>query len=185
MYFIKRITLLTIALTLGACSVAPPKYAPSYKNVQVLKEANQPVEVAPFKGVNTSVGAITIRASPLSSPYGKDLVHYIQTALESEFTKAGLLKKGSSTKLTAVIEENDLDTSSDFSVGKGVLKAKFKVTKQGNAVYNKSISVTSSWESSFIGAIAIPGAAEAYPKLVEKLLKKLYSDKSFINSLKG
>lgn len=185
MFIIKRLALLSIILTLGACSVAPPKYSPSYDNVQVLKQAKTPVEVAPFKGANTSVGSITIRASPLSSPYGQDLVHYIQTALESEFQKAGILKKGSSTQLTAVIEENDLDTSSDFSVGKGTIKAKFTVTKKGKSVYNKSISVTSSWESSFMGAIAIPRAAESYPKLVEKLLKKLYSDKSFINSLKG
>lgn len=185
MFIIKRISLLAIVLTLGACSVASPKYSPSYDNVQKLKQVKKPVEVGAFKGANTSLGSITIRASPLSSPYGQDLVHYIQTALESEFSKAGILKKGSSTQLTAIIEENDLDTSTDFSVGSGVIKATFSVTNRGKKVYNKTISVKNSWESSFMGAIAIPRAAEAYPKLVEKLLTKLYSDKKFIQSLKG
>lgn len=61
----------------------------------------------------------------------------------------------------------------------------FTISDKAKAIYNNTIVVKNEWELSFVGAIAIPNAAASYSKLAELLLQKLYSDKTFINSLKN
>ena len=173
---------LIASIVLSACSVPAPKYSPSFDNVSMLKKANSTVKVDDFTGAKAALGSVSIRGTSLTSPYNKDLIHYIQMALQSELEKAGLLSADGKRKLSAVIEENDIDTS-NFSTGKGKIKATFKVSSGDKVVYDKSVSSILEWESSFIGAIAIPGAAESYPKLVTGLLQKLYSDPDFIKAL--
>lgn len=180
----KIIYILLAGSLLSACSVPAPKYAASYDNVQMLKQAKSKVEVTQFNSANTALGSISLRGNTLTSPYGQDLIHYLQIALESELEKAGLLQKGSAKKLTAVIEENDIDVSG-FSEGYGKLQATFSVTENGKVLYSKSIGISKQWESSFVGAIAIPAAAEMYPKMASDLLNKLYSDQGFISVLKS
>jgi hypothetical protein len=41
-----------------------------------------------------------------------------------------------------------------------------------------------SWDSSFVGAIAIPRAQQQYPMIVQKLLATLWGDAKFLDSLK-
>lgn len=180
---LERTVLLLSVLMLGACSLPAPKYSPSFDNVQMIKGVDKKVEVAQFKGANNNLGDITIRGNTLTSPYNKDFIHYIQTALELEFEKAGLLMKGSTKKLSAVIEENDIDTS-DFSTAYGSITATFSINENGNQLYSNQISIKKQWENSFIGAVAIPKAAESYPGMVQELLKQLYSDNKFITALK-
>lgn len=180
---IRLLFIISSMLLLSACSIPAPKYSPSYDNVQLLNGVGSKVQVNEFQKANEEVGSISLRGNSLSSPYDKDLVHYLQVALESELSKAGLLSDNSNKKISALIEKNDIDASG-FSVAQGVISAKFTVTKDGQSIYQQTIDVQQEWESSFMGAIAIPNAAEQYPKLVQGLLKKLYSDKAFIAALK-
>jgi len=175
------LSIVFVLVVLSACSIPAPKYTPSYQNVQLIKGEGSGVNVEPFTG-EPKLGVISLRASSLSSPYGKDFIHYIEVALESELEKAGLLQEGSSRKITAVIKKNNLDSSS-FSVGEGVIRATFSVIDSGEVIYMKTVGAKIQWESSFIGAIAIPNAAESYPKLVTTLLRNLYSDKEFVSAL--
>ena len=180
---IRNILVVLIVGLMSACSVPAPKYAPSFDNVNLLKQGRaKPVEVTDFTGKTEGLGDINLRGNPMTSPYGQDFIHYLLTALESEFTKAGLLKKGSSKKLTAIIEENDINTGMD--VADGTIKATFIVSDRSRTLYKKSVSATEQWESSFIGAVAIPAAAESYPKIVRTLFNTLYNDKMFIAALK-
>lgn len=70
-----------------------------------------------------------------------------------------------------------------FSVGTADLSAKFIVTDSDNVVFYKIITIRHKWDSSFIGAIAIPNAQNNYPKAVQKLISKLMSDQNFITAV--
>ena len=179
---IKLLLIILIALIMSGCSIPAPKYSPSFDNVTMLKKANSPVDVTDFTGATAGLGTISLRGNTLESPHGKDLIYYIQFALESELEKAGLLKEDSTKKLSAVIEKNDIDTAIS-SPASGKIKATFVVTDRSVVLYKKSVVGASEWESSFLGAVAIPRAAESYPKIVVDLLKNLYSDKDFISAL--
>lgn len=178
----KIITTLGMVYVIAACSIPAPRYEPSYDNVKLLKGSG-PVRIVDFKGATPKVGKITLRGNTLKSPYEKDMVHYLQTALQSEFEKAGLLSETSSKSVTAVVTENLIDTSG-FSVANGKITATFKVLDSSRQIYEKTVTVSDEWESSFVGAIAIPRAAAAYPALAKELFNKLYSDKKFIAALK-
>lgn len=160
-----------------------PKYAPSYENVQLLKKASSSVEIKDFTGPATS-RAISLRGTSLTSPYGKDLIHYVQVAIETEFEKAGLLNKDSSRKLSAVIEENYVDVSG-FTTGNGKIVVTVSISNGDAVLYKKTVKTTMEWTSSFLGGIAIPLGAESYPRLVKGLLHELYADADFIAALTG
>jgi hypothetical protein len=54
------------------------------------------------------------------------------------------------------------------------------VIKHGNAVvFDKVVHGDSEWDSSFIGAIAIPMARQQYGETMKKLLANLFSDPNF------
>jgi len=180
----KKFVLIVMCLGLvSGCSVPVQKYSPEYNHVKTLKSIAKKIDVDDFKAKDLSLGEISVRASSLSSPYGKDMVHYLQMALKSELEKARVYDESSSKKISALITENDVDASG-FSVGTGNISAIFTVKDNNVILYNAKISIKHEWESSFIGGIAIPRAAEAYPVMAKMLLKKLYSDNKFIEALK-
>ena len=49
--------------------------------------------------------------------------------------------------------------------------------------YDQVKSIHDVWDSSFMGAIAIPRAQERYPIMVQKLLAELYTDPAFMGAL--
>ena len=58
--------------------------------------------------------------------------------------------------------------------------AKFIVTKENHEIYNKDHSIQHQWDSSFVGAIAIPNAQNNYPIAVQKLIAVFLTDPEFI-----
>ncbi len=180
----KKIILSALCLLfVSACSVPVQKYSPEYNNVKILKAIDKKINVENFKAKDVSLGEISIRGSGLASPYGEDMVHYLQVALITELQKARVYDRNSRKKISALIEENDIDATG-FNVGEGKIKAVFTVKNDGFILYSSKIEITHEWKSSFVGMVAIPRAAEAYPVMAKKLLKKLYSDKGFIDALK-
>jgi hypothetical protein len=67
--------------------------------------------------------------------------------------------------------------------GKGDIAAVFSVTKSGKKIFEKEITAHEEWESSFVGAIAIPNAMNAYPTLVNTLIANLFNDKDFVKAI--
>lgn len=182
---IHGLSLVAIAsLLLTACAIPVAPYSPSYDNVKKLPAPPPTSRIGDFQAANASVGSISVRADHLESPYGKDLVHYLQTALQSEFAKAGLIDDNSHREVTAVIEENDIDTGG-ISDAHGVIQARFIVKKDGASAYDRQIRIDHHWESSMLAAIANTRAAAAYPKMAQLLLEKLYADEDFIEALKN
>jgi hypothetical protein len=66
-----------------------------------------------------------------------------------------------------------------IGTGKGKLGARFVVTRSNTVRYDRELSVDSEWESSFMGGVAIPLAAQNYEGLYRKLVAKLIDDAAF------
>ena len=85
--------------------------------------------------------------------------------------------------ITGELLKNEIDASG-FSIGKGSISARI-IVKNGSAVkFDKVKSADITWESSFVGAVAIPKAIESYPELVQKLVTQLVSDPDFSAALR-
>jgi hypothetical protein len=81
------------------------------------------------------------------------------------------------------LQKNDVNIPAVGS-GTGDLEARFIVKRAGETKYNQVKTIHDVWESSFVGAVAIPRAQARYPIIVQKLLAELYADPAFIEALK-
>jgi hypothetical protein len=180
---LKRIVLLTATVALlHGCGVTMPRYEPSYDNVQLLKQ-QAPLHSldAPSVVADKGQDSIAVRANPIRSPDGSMSKH-VQQALEGELRLAGLLAPSATRHLEVRLRENSL--TAGMGSGNGLIRADFDLREGNTSLYSASKTVTSVWDSSFVGAIAIPAAANAYNPLVRKLLAELYQDPAFIKALK-
>jgi len=172
---------------LGAgCALVAPQYSASIDNVQKLKDAGDfAAKVGSFESVAGpgNPPAISLRGSSLASPYASSYASYLAEALKQELSLAGRYKPDAGVEVTGSLIKNDLDASG-ISLGSGTIEARF-VVKAGNAVrYDQVKAARSEWESSFMGAVAIPRAQQEYPRLVQKLLGTLFADDAFLKALK-
>ncbi|NWA01746.1 hypothetical protein [Pseudomonas gingeri] len=170
------------AVLLQGCGVSMTRYDPSFDNVQVLKQQQplQPISKAQVTAA-PGQGSLSVRTNPIRSPSGS-ITGHIQDALTEELRLAGLLDAQAQRRLDVLVTRNELEAG--VSTGKGTLAAHFTLFKNDQVAYDATKQVSSEWNSSFIGAVAIPNAANAYNPLVRNLLKDLYSDPLFIQALK-
>lgn len=105
----------------------------------------------------------------------------LKDTLQTELTASGLYDPAS----RSVIEGQLTDSKVDAAIGTGTgrLAARFTVTNGGRVVYEKEIAAEASWESSFVGAIAIPAAMNQYGALYKTLVSKLVDDPDFRRAL--
>lgn len=185
-----RIALLSLALVAAAlstgCSMVAPRYSPSLENVQKLKDANlEPTKVAAFESTpgKANPKALTVRASSMSSPYDGSYANYLTEALKQELSLAGKLAPDAQVEVKGALQKNDI-SAGGFSTNSGDIEARFVVTRGGTVKYDQVKSVHDEWESSFVGAVAIPRAQQRYPVIVQKLLAALYADPAFLQALK-
>jgi hypothetical protein len=169
-----------------ACASVAPKYAPSPDNVNRLRDAGvAAVNVGPFTADPTSgdgVNQLSIRGGEYRSPYEGSFVNYLREALRQDLEDARLLSPSASVEVGGVLVKNTLDTG--VSTGTAFIEARFTVKRDGKVRFDKVKSAKHEWESSFIGAIAIPRSQQNYPTAVQLLLTQLYSDAEFIAALK-
>jgi hypothetical protein len=178
--------LLAASLFAGGCSMTAPKYNASIENVQKIKDAAvQPVKVGAFESTPGSGNAnpISIRSNPLSSPYDGSYAKYLAEALRQELSIAGKLAPDSTIEISGALQKNDIDVPA-LSSATGQIAARFVVTRAGQVRYDQVKAVTDTWESSFVGAVAIPRAVEHYSLLVQKLLGALFDDPAFVQALR-
>lgn len=174
-----------LTATLSACSLVAPKYNTNFDNVDKLRSAKlQPVAVGAIaKGDKAGdVDRLTIRGSSYDSPNGS-YTAYLQEAVRQELDDARLLDPKSQVELSGVLVRNELD-GSGFSLGFAEIEARFVVKRSGKVRFDKVKTARHEWESSFVGAIAIPRTQQNYPVVVQKLLTALYDDPEFIAALK-
>ncbi|HKX40486.1 MAG TPA: hypothetical protein VJO99_04970 [Burkholderiaceae bacterium] len=154
----------------------------SADNVQKARTANiSPVQMGNFTrgpamdaATDTKIG---IRATTIFSPYQDSFALYLRETLATDLRAAGLLDPASPVKIDGFLTENKVDPA--MSQGTGSLAARFVVTRAGKSVYDKELRADSTWESSFVGAVAIPAAINQYTALYRKLVGKLLDDPAF------
>jgi hypothetical protein len=177
----KLIPFAILVMLLSGCSIMAPGYSPSVKSVQAIKNSGAaPVTVSKATAAKAGLNSVSLRGNPLKSPYG-DYSSYIEQALKKELTDAGLLDDKATIVIGTQLTKNDIDTS--MAKGKGDIAAVFSVTKSGKKIFEKEITAHEEWESSFVGAIAIPNAMNAYPTLVNTLIANLFNDKDFVKAI--
>jgi len=180
----KSILTILACVFISACTINAPKYQPSVDNSNYLQDiSNSKISVARFKDGKPEVNDLSMRGSTLESPYDKSFSVYLSKALEEELKLAGIWDKNSKIQITGVLIDNQLDVSG-FSVGTASITVKFMVKRNAKLVYTKEITANHEWESSFVGAVAIPAGTNNYPVVIQKLFSKLFKDKNFIKAVK-
>lgn len=171
----------TIVLT-GCASVKMEVAGATPATVEKLRASNMApamvgtFELAPGKEhfVDTQLGGL--RGASLVPSKGTWSQH-LKDTLITELTAARLYDTAS----RYVIEGQLIDSQVDAPAGTGTarLVARFMVKKEGSMVYDKEITADASWESSFMGAVAVPTAMNQYGALYKKLITKLVDDPAF------
>lgn len=179
--------LLVVLITVfgAGCSMTAPQYTASINNVQTLKNGNNfTANVGEFSSSldKGNANPISIRGSSLASPYQNSYASYLAEAIKQELSLAGKLSPNTDVELSGILMKNDIDAA--IGTAHSEIEARFIVKKGGKVKYDQVKFIRHEWESSFMGAVAIPRAVQEYPIMVQKLLAMLYADKAFIDSLK-
>jgi hypothetical protein len=126
--------------------------------------------------------SVSVRGgNTLASPIDNSFAQYLKETLRVELEAANLLDSNSQTQITGVLMDSMLDPA--ISVGKGHLQARFVVKRADAVKYDRVLEVNSEWESSFMGAVAIPAAVQNYQLMYRKLVGQLFDDPSFRKAL--
>jgi len=150
--------------------------------VENLRSANiVPTNTGKFSlapGVNPDIDKSLggLRGSSLRADSGS-FSQQLKEVVMAELKAAGLYDEKSSSVIEGQLMESQVDAA--VSVGTARLAARFTVDRNGKRVFDKVLSVDSQWESSFVGAIALPAAINQYTALYKALAAKLFEDKEF------
>ena len=115
---------------------------------------------------------------PVSGSFASDL----RATVIAELTAAGRYDPDASTILSGELVENR--AGENFKNGGGVMAAAFRLTKGQRVVFDKVIRTDVQWNSSFIGAVAVPNAFRAYGAMQNMLVERLVSDTDFRRAVK-
>jgi hypothetical protein len=180
---IAAVTAAAVQLT-GCASIQMTAPQAALENTAKLRTANlAPAAVGSFTADAKagSDNSMSIRGGNSVQAPGGSFAKHLGETLKAELQTAGLLDAASANVITGTLTSSVLNASIGTADGK--LAARFVVTRAGAVKYDRELSVDSSWESSFIGAVAIPLAANNYEGLYRKLITKLLDDADFRKSL--
>lgn len=181
----KFIIVIASLLIMSGCTMSTVPYQPDFNLVNDLKDSEiQSVSVGDFSSSEKSVDSVSVRGSSMVSTYEGSFSEYLEEALKEQLQQSSLLNDDSTVVITGTLLKNAFDASG-FSIGESDLTANFVVTRDEQEVYNKDHSIHHEWESSFVGAVAIPNAQQNYPIAVQKLITAFLSDPGFIVAVKN
>ena len=172
----------TVLLATG-CAMQAPRYQPSLDNLETLKKSPTAVALGAFTVQSGIGGPIGLRGSPMASSVGADYAAYLADALQQELALAGKLDPKSKIEISGLLLKNDL-SAGGFSTNSGEVEARSTVKNNGTQRFDKVKRAELSWDSSFMGAVAIPKAQQQYPLIVQKLLTMIWTDADFQAALK-
>ena len=170
----------------GCASVKMPAPAPSAANAEKLRATKlAPAQVGNFtlaagKPATMDTSLSGLRGSTLS-PTNGSFSSQLRDEIAAELTAAGLLDPKSNAVIQGQLTDSMIDAA--IGTGKGRLAAKIQVQRNGKTVYDKEVVAEATWESSFIGAVAIPLAMHQYGALYKTLVGKLFDDADFKRAL--
>ena len=182
--FARRTLAVLAAVLASGCAMQAPRYQASLDNVEVAKKLPAPVALGAFTVAANGAGvqSIGLRGSSMTSPVGANYAAYLADALQQELQLAGKIDAKSKVIITGVLVKNDI-AAGGIATNSGEIEAEFVVTNDGKERFRGTKRAELSWDSSFIGAIAIPKAQQQYPLMVQKLLNQLFADPAFIAAL--
>ena len=179
---------IAVSAFLVGCAGPAPNYAPSIDNVETLKKIQGAtavktgvISVAP--GLQGGA-ALQLRANTMTSPVGKNYGDYIAEALRQELELAKLYNPQSGIEISGTLLKNNIDAGG-ISTNAGQIEARFVVTANGQVRFDKVKRIEKKWDSSFVGAVAIPLAANNYPVMVQSLVAALVTDPDFVKAIRN
>ncbi len=180
----RSLAVLAAVLSTG-CALQAPPYQPNLDNVETAKKMRAPAAIGSFvvAAGGAGVTSISIRGSGMTSPIGADYAAYLASALQQELQLAGKLDAKSTVTISGTLLKNDI-AAGGFSTNSGEIEAEFVVTSGGKEAYRGTKRAEATWDSSFIGSIAIPKAQQQYPGLVQKLIGQFLADAAFMAAVK-
>ncbi len=178
--------LVLLAALLHGCAIQAPAYSPSAPGIERVRNSGiQPVNLGSFTVRPGATGAdsISLRGNPMTSPVGANYAAYLAEALRTELRLAGKLDPKSTLEISGELLANDI-AAGGIATNSGHIEARFVVKVGGQIRYDAVKRAEDSWDSSFVGAIAVPKAQQQYPLLVQQLIGKLWADGTFLAALK-
>lgn len=184
---LRRFRLLLVAgaaLAMAACVTAPPpRYQPGIDNTQaLLRNGHASIAVGRFdaaQGVENQ--SLSVRGSSLTGGSDGTFAAYLREALITELKTAGQYSGQAGTSVSGTLTDNRIDAA--IKTGSADVAAHFVVTRSGAKVYDKTLAAHQTWDSSFMGAVAIPAAMRNYSAAVQKLLGMLFNDPDFAKAV--
>jgi len=170
------------SLALAACAMTPlPPPTATMDNIQAVRAANlAPVKVGDFTpapGRPTEMDhSVSVRAGVQDAPNGS-FARFLGDTLAAQLKGAGKLDPNSTLVISALVTDTHVDSA--MPTAHAALAAKFTLTRNGKVVFEKTLNVQSSWDSAFVGAVAIPDAFNHYAELFSKLVGVLLADPDF------
>ncbi len=166
----------------GCASVNLPAPSASAQNIEKLRAvALVQAQMGAFQlaaGKNPEMDRVLggMRGSTISPAKGSFALQ-LRDELAAELKAAGMLDEKATTIISGQLTDSMVDAA--ISQGKGRLAAEISVTRSGQTVFKKELIVERTWESSFIGATAIPAAMNNYSALYKDFVSKLIEDVDF------
>ena len=174
-------------LMLGGCvSVKMAEPTASATNVQSLRSASlAPARVGVFalaagKPPELDRKLSGLRGSSLTALSGS-FAQQLGGQVAADLEAAGLRSDAADAVIDGTLTDSFVDAAA--SKGKGRLAARFRVTRDSRVVLDKELVVDAAWESSFVGAIALPAAINEYGAMYKTLTGKLFQDADFRSAM--
>jgi len=184
MQYLKNITLAIALLLLTGCSIKGQKYTPDFNTINNLKNKNlQSMSVNALSNTSKNFMTVSLRGAQMTSPYGGSFSKYLEESLKEHLKHSSLYNESSNVNISVAMLKNDVDIMG-FSVGEADISAKFTVNKRNKIIFDKVYSIHHTWDSSFIGQVAVENALNNYPVAIQKLINKFTLDKDFLRKVK-
>lgn len=184
---LNRLLPLLLALSAAGCanvqlsaSGATPATVERLRTAQLAPAQVGAFRLAPGKDASMDLSLSGLRGNTLTPAKGS-WSQLLKDTLVVELTAAGLYNPNSGLVIEGQLTESKVDAA--IGTGTGRLAARFTVAKQGLVVLDKELSVDARWDSSFLGAVAIPEAMNQYGALYKTLVARLVDDPDFRRAL--
>lgn len=179
-------TLAFALLLTGCANVQLDTTGPTATTVEALRAANLVpagvgvFQLAPGKDPTLDTALPGLRGSTLAPAKGR-WSQLLKDTLVAELSSAGLYNPASAWVIEGQLTDSRVDAA--FGTGTGRLAAQFTVKRGGQVVFNKHMAIDATWESSFVGAVAIPEAMNRYGAMYKQLVAQLVADPDFRRAL--
>jgi hypothetical protein len=177
------------ALLSGCATVKLGEPAPRLETLQLIREAGiGALAVGDFRPAATLKPAadksVSARGSTVGSPVGDSFAAYLRESLMAQLRAAGSFDAAAAVSIGGELTRSELHESLT-GTSTAAVAARF-VVRRGDAIrYEREHTVSAQWQSSFIGAVAIPRAFDEYGDLYRKLVEQLLHDPEFAAACRG